>query len=117
MTTKPNVVLTIPELARRVGWTRRRMLRHLIERHHATGGTLLYNVGREGGQRPRWVVSMEALKSLAPQWFNDPEQVQLCLDFLRERADGHEEEIEALKARLKALEKRIEMLVTWRKAG
>lgn len=87
-------VLTIPQVAQRARWKRKRMWRHLIAANRELGGLLLVNMGRTGG-RPRWVVTLAALKALHPQWFFDPESMQARIDVL-------EEEVETLRQELAA---------------
>lgn len=95
-------VLTIPEVARRAGWSRQRMWKYLVREHARHGGGLLHNMSM-GTQRPRWTVSEGALKALMPQWFADPEAVHMQLEACAENASRHDDELAALRAELMAL--------------
>lgn len=95
-------VLTIPEVARRAGWSRLRMWRYLVRENRRRDGGLLVNVSA-GGERPRWTVSEGALRSLMPQWFADAEQVHMRLEACAETAERHDDELAALRAELMAL--------------
>jgi hypothetical protein len=46
------------------------MLRHLLRLDRRNGGMLLVNI--VGAARPRWTVTLGALRRLAPQWFVIP---------------------------------------------
>lgn len=72
-------VLTIPQVAKLAGWSYDRMLAHLLALNRDTGGMLLVNVGR-GANRPRWTVTLKALQSVSPQWFQDPEELRAILE-------------------------------------
>lgn len=61
-------VRTIPEVARLVGWSEDRMRRYLLSMHVKSGGRLLHNTSR-GSARPRWSLTLHALRTVAPQWF------------------------------------------------
>jgi hypothetical protein len=104
-------VMTIPEAAKLVGWRRHRMARLLHRANERLGGTLLFDSTEGRGQRPRWTVSLAGMKAMAPQWFRDPEEIQLELDFAREHREQTDESLEELQARLRLLEAKIEMLV------
>lgn len=73
-------ILTIPEVAAIAGWDRRRMLRHLLKVDQLSGGMLLRNVGSKA--KPRWTVTLRALRGVAPQWFTDTEGIQARLEAL-----------------------------------
>lgn len=103
-------VLTIPEVARRAGWSRVRMWRHLRREHARLGGGLLYNAGG-GAKRPRWTVSEGALKALMPQWFADPEAVHMQLEACAETTERHEDELTALRAEVRVLRGAVSALV------
>lgn len=104
-------ILSIAEAARRAKWARRRMWRHLIALNRELGGLLLVNVAR-GKIRPRWTVSVAALKLVHPQWFQDPDGLQHQLDALRDESretrirvarlerttTAHEQQLAALRA-------------------
>lgn len=102
-------IYTIPFVAKMFDWNRWRMERYLKRANERMGGMLLKNVG-EGTSRPRWTVSISALKSLNPQWFLDPEEVQCRFAFLEEHAKETEENMESLQAQVNALKKAVEML-------
>jgi hypothetical protein len=80
-------VLTVPEVAAIAGWSRRRMLRHLLRVNERLGGMLLRNIGTD--EHPRWTVTLDALQRVAPEWFTD---------------------VEALNARIEALELEVKKL-------
>lgn len=92
-------IITIPEAARRAGWSRWRMRTHLVRLNEELGGLLLVDVSH-GKERPRWTVSVAALKLVHPQWFQNPESLQQQLDELR---DEHTE----TRLRVVRLEKRV----------
>lgn len=79
MTPTLGPVLTIPQVAKLAGWSYDRMLAHLLSLNRETGGILLVNVGR-GKDRPRWTVTLKALQSVSPQWFQDPEELRAILE-------------------------------------
>jgi len=79
MSPRLGAVLTIPQVAKLAGWSYDRMLAHLLALNRETGGLLLVNVGR-GKERPRWTITLQALQSVSPQWFQDPEEVRAILD-------------------------------------
>lgn len=104
-------VLTIPQAAKRAGWSRRRMYRFLMAQHQKLGG-LLVNVS--AGKRPVWTVSLGALRSIAPEWSADPEHVSAEIEYLRghaantdHRLTGCEEEIRCLRGQIAMLVGRI----------
>lgn len=72
-------VLSIAQVARLAGWSYDRMLAHLLHLNRETGGMLLVNVGR-GKERPRWTITLSALQTVSPQWFQDPEEVKTILN-------------------------------------
>jgi hypothetical protein len=72
-------VLTIPQVAKLAGWSYDRMLAHLLAMNRECNGMLLVNVGR-GASRPRWTVTLSALQSVSPQWFQDPEELRAILE-------------------------------------
>lgn len=76
----PERILTISEVAALAGWNRRRMFRHLTTVNRDLGGMLLRNVGT--GSRPRWTVSLSALRRVAPEWFVDRDAVNVRLEEL-----------------------------------
>lgn len=71
-------VLTIPEVAAIAGWHRRRMLRHLLRLNQELGGMLLHNVGTR--KKPRWTITLRALRAVAPAWFLDAEALHSRLE-------------------------------------
>ena len=73
------------------------MWRHLVAADRQLGGMLLVNVARRT-ERPRWTVTLAALKTLHPQWFVDPETMQ-------DRIEQLEEENAQLRSRVLTLEK------------
>lgn len=75
-------VLTIAEVAAIAGWEPQRMRRHLLRVNAEVGGMLLHNVGT--AERPRWTMTLGALKQAAPQWFTDP----VVLEQLRDDVAG-----------------------------
>lgn len=81
-------ILTIPQAARMFKITRSRMHRILTTANEQLDGMLLKNIGTK--TRPRWTVTLGALKQIAPEWFRDPESLQ------REQ-ERQEEEITALQ--------------------
>jgi hypothetical protein len=107
---KVRIVLTIPQVARQFGWNRHRMARHLHRANDRLGGRLLYNMG-QGTTRPRWTVSVPALKSLSPQWFLDPEEMQTKFAFLEKHAANTDDSIEEMRAQIRASQAQIDMLV------
>lgn len=102
-------MLTIPQIARRFGWTRRRMFRYLIRANAKMGGTLLFNMSHGG--KPRWGVTVSALKNLLPQFHNDPEQRQLEMEFLRAEAEKREITVEEMRAEMTTLKRKVEMII------
>lgn len=76
-------VYTTTELAAMIGWPRRKLVRHLKRMNAEHGGTLIKNVGTR--LRPRWTVTLDALKQAAPQWLRDPEDVEARLEDLEDR--------------------------------
>ena len=103
-------VMTPPQVARMAGWSRRRMHRHLTHHNRRLGGRLLFDASM-GESRPRWTVSVAALKNLAPQWFNDPEQVQMEFAFLHAEVEEANDNITAQDERIRSLEAQVAMLV------
>lgn len=87
-------VLTIPEVAAIAGWDRRRMLRHLLKVDAEIGGMLLRNVGSKA--KPRWTVTLRALRGVAPQWFTDPESLMARLEALESETKQHKRLIASL---------------------
>jgi hypothetical protein len=75
-------VLTIPQVAKQAKWTTARMRRYLYAKNAELDGSLLHNVGR-GKERPRWTVTLAAVRAIAPQWFHDPESLQKQLDWMK----------------------------------
>ena len=102
--------LTIPQIARKFGWTRRRMFRYLIWANANMGGTLLFNASL-GGRKPRWMVTVAALKNLLPQFHNDPEQRQLEMEFLRAEAEKREITVDEMRAEMTTLKRKVEMII------
>lgn len=96
-------VLTVAELARRVGWSPARMRRALIALDEANGGALLINISR-GKERPRFCVAVAKLRELSPEWFgrSDPESTERQIEWLTEQLDE-------LRGELSFLAKRIDM--------
>lgn len=92
-------VFTIKEVAALAGWKRQRMLRHLLKINAEIGGMLLHNVG--SAKKPRWTVTMKALKRVAPQWLIDDESVEARIAAL-------EEAIAELKGQGERHEKRLD---------
>ncbi len=95
---KLDKVLTPSDVAALAGWSRRRMLRHLLKLDARSGGQLLVNVGTE--RWPRWTVTLGALKSVAPQWFIDEESLEARLTALEERVAVTELKIDLHTERL-----------------
>ena len=100
-------VLTIPQAAKRAGWSRTRMWRFLMAQHIKS--PLLVNVGR--GKRNVWTVSLGALRSIAPEWSVDPERVSADLEYLREHAANTDEALASHEEELKCLRGQVAMLV------
>lgn len=98
-TTMELLPMTIPTLARKIGWSAPRLRRLLVARHLESDGNLLVNVGR-GRVRPRWTVTLAAIKALAPQWFFDPDATQRQIEWLSGEVDGQRETIEVLSRRV-----------------
>lgn len=67
-------VMSVAECAALAGFSRRRMLRHLLRLNERSGGTLLENSGTP--ERPRWSLSMGALMRLRPGWFVEHEDLE-----------------------------------------
>lgn len=103
-------VLTPPQVAKFLGWSRRRTFRYLKQANNRMGGKLLHNTN-EGGERPRWTVSVAALRLLAPQWFHDLERCQVEFEFMRDYAEHQAESVETLQSKIKTLEGQVRMLV------
>lgn len=99
-------ILTIPQAARRARWKRQRMHAHLTKLNRELGGMLLVNVSH-GEKRPRWTVSVKALKLVHPQWFQDPESLQRQLDELREEQTETELRVVRLEKRMGLVEVRV----------
>jgi molybdenum-dependent DNA-binding transcriptional regulator ModE len=76
-------IMTIPQAAKRAGWSRWRMRRYLVTLNRQLNGMLLVNISR-GQTKPIWTVSVAALRLVHPQWFQDPESLQRQVDDLRE---------------------------------
>lgn len=102
MSVKLDKVLTIPEVAAIAGWQRRRMLRHLLRLNSEVGGMLLHNIGTKA--RPRWTVTLAAMKAVAPAWFSDDESVATRLEAL-------EGEVKQLRRLLVATNETVAQLV------
>ena len=83
MGTELHEVLTIPQVAKRAKWSRWRMWRHLVAADRELNGMLLRNVGRNPA-RPKYTVTLAAVKALHPQWFFDPEDIQQRVTALEE---------------------------------
>ncbi len=90
-------ILTPPQVAKRAGWSRKRMWAYLVELNRRYDGLLLVNVS-QGKKRPRWTVSMQSLKLLNAPWFQDPESLQ-------RQIDEHGAKLVELEARLVSAEK------------
>lgn len=97
-------ILTMPQVAALAGWSRRRMLRHLLRADAQAGGTVLRNVGTP--RRPRWTTTLAALRKLAPAWCVDEESVDARLVDLEERMEFHDRVSEAHTERLVVLRDR-----------
>jgi hypothetical protein len=95
-------VLTIKQVAKRAGWSISKMRRFLVAKNNETGGALLFNAGL-GSKRPRWTITLRALKVIAPQWFFDPEAMQRRVEYLTERIEETRENVAAQGRRLTAL--------------
>ena len=91
-------ILGIGEVAALAGWSRRRMLRHLLRLDRKNDGSLLVNVGNE--DRPRWTVTLGALQRIAPQWFVDEESMEARVLGLEERVAHYERVVEIHTERL-----------------
>lgn len=88
-------VLTVAQLAKRIKWSYDRTLTHLRWVNEQTGGMLLHNVSR-GPQRPRWTLTLGALKSTHEPWFKTvTKQVQ----------EEREAERRSLEERVETLER------------
>lgn len=113
-------VLSIPQVARLAGWRRERMFKHLMRHNRRMGGGLLFNAGN-GSKRPRWTVSVGALKNLHREWFSDPEQTAMAFEYLHERVSKGDDRTEALEGLVRHQGQVISMLVEWvgerRRAG
>lgn len=111
-------VLSIPQAARLFRMTRSRMSRFLMSRHRALNGGLLVDMGR-GALRPRWTVTLRALKAVAPQWFLDPESLQRQIDWLKSEVDEVRGQVIHFDRRLREHDQRLDLqrdaLVTLRK--
>lgn len=103
-------VLTPPQVAKLIGWSRRRTFRYLLLANARMGGRLLHDASM-GSKRPRWTVSVAALKGIAGQWFNDIDQVQMEFEFLRDHAIKREETVEEMRSKMRVMEEQIRMLV------
>lgn len=97
-------ILTIPQAARLAGWSRWRMAEHLLRLNAELGGLLLANVSH-GKKRPRWTVSVSALKLVHPQWFQDPESLQRQIEAVSE-------EVSEIRLRVVRVEKKVETLIS-----
>jgi len=103
-------VYTTSELASMIKWPRRKLVRHLIKMDKERGGRLLVNVGTD--RRPRWTVTLEALHSAAPQWFNDEETIDSRLEELENARQAFESITAAQNARIGQLVTEVERLKT-----
>ena len=111
-----STVYTIRQVAKMAGWSYSRRRRHLLAKHEELDGGLLVNVGR-GAERPRWTITLAALRALSPQWFLDPEETQRRIDFLDEENRELRARVEFLDRRLDAQTQRIVSLAKERRAG
>ena len=102
-------VLTIGQVAKRAKWSVSRMRRYLLSRHNACGGRLLVNVGR-GLLRPRWTITLRALRAVASGWFLDPAADARLLEHLAEQLEEERGEREALSRRVSAQHERLMVL-------
>jgi hypothetical protein len=107
-------LVTVESVAKRAKWEYRRMLRHLERLHVECGGMLLINVGTK--KRPRYVLSLEKLKRLMPQWAEEVHSLTTKVDDLSDQADASDElvreahrSIGKLVGRVEALERRRQM--------
>ena len=75
-------VYTMVELATMIGWERQRLVRHLLRLNAELHGLLLKNVGTAA--KPRWTTTLDALKKVSPQWFQDDESFGARLEALEE---------------------------------
>lgn len=91
-----------------IGWSVARMRRYLVFANRRLGGTLLLNVGR-GSERPRWAVTLEALQSVAPQWFIDPATIQREVERLNSELDEVRGAAVYLDRRVREESRRVDM--------
>ncbi len=94
-------ILTIRETAALAGWSRRRMLRHLLRLNGVHDGEVLVNVGTV--DRPRWTVTMGALQRIAPQWFVDSGEMEARVAGLEEKVAHYSRVLEIHTERLRGL--------------
>jgi septal ring factor EnvC (AmiA/AmiB activator) len=109
-------LVTVRDLAKRTGWGYRRMLRHMHAANKQLNGMLLVNLSPKG-KRPHYVLALEKLEQLRPEWAASFQGVAEEVEEL----EGKGEELEAmvveanttighLKRRVDALETRISKL-------
>lgn len=126
-------LFTIPQVARKVGWScekaaaewrtsrcsckectagYQRMRRHLLTQNAQLHGMLLVNAAPDGA-KAHYVLTLEALEQLHPQWFVSAEglaeQVAGIADQVEDLDVGHDELLKALRGvaeRVARLEKR-----------
>lgn len=101
-------VLTPPQVAKLLGWSRRRTFRFLRLANAKMGGRLLLDAN-PGGKRPRWTVAVSALKEVAGQWFIADMQIEL--EFMRKRGEERQATTEDLQAEIRVLKEQVRMLL------
>lgn len=101
-------VLTPPQVAKLLGWSRRRTFRFLRLANARMGGRLLLDAN-PGGKRPRWTVAVAALKEVAGQWFIG--DVQSELEFMRKHDAERVAKTEDLQAEVRVLKEQVRMLL------
>lgn len=78
-------IFTVSEVAKLAGWSRKRMLRHLLRLNAQTGGAVLRDIGTP--KRPTYTVTLEALQATAPQWFRDDDTLEARVEHVEGMTD------------------------------
>jgi hypothetical protein len=108
-------LVSVRDVAVRAGWAYRRMLRHLQALDVQAHGMLLVKQGT--GRHTRYSLTLDALKSVNPQWFQRVSGLAEDVEHLDTVVGEHDELLEAtmkavgeLRARCRMNEQRIEAL-------
>jgi hypothetical protein len=79
-------LVSVEDLASRAKWPYRRMLRLLSKVNEECHGLLLINIASKG-KRPRYVVSLEKVRSHIPQWAEQVESLSGRCEELGDRME------------------------------